>query len=65
MISFDNSSIATLLTPELTSVGYDYELFGKMLVDYAVGEHAGKNGVNVMIPGTLVVRESTACPGRN
>ena len=65
VISFDNSSIATLLTPELTSVGYDYELFGKMLVDYAVGEHAGKNGVNVMIPGTLVVRESTACPGRN
>lgn len=33
MVSFDNTYIAEMLEPELTSVSTDYEILGEMIVD--------------------------------
>lgn len=60
VIGFDNSMLTTMVSPTLTSVGYDYNAFGKTLVEYAVGEHAADQDVNVMIPCMMEKRESTS-----
>lgn len=33
VVSFDNTYIAEMLEPELTSVSTDYEILGKMIID--------------------------------
>ena len=58
--SYDNTQIAELLTPRLTSIDYDYGNFGRMLVNTAI---AASKGIKVpthqkMWP-RLVVRESS------
>ncbi len=60
VVSYDNTQIAELLTPRLTSIDYDYENFGRMLVNTAI---AASKGIQVpmhqkMSP-RLVVRESS------
>ena len=60
LVSFDGTFLSELINPKLTSVCYDYESFGKMLVDAALGLLAGEE-----VPRTqqctskLIVREST------
>lgn len=62
LMGFDNSKLTFMTSPTLTSVGYDYQAFGKTLVEYAVGDHAEDVGVNVMISCMLEKKESTGTP---
>ena len=59
LISFDNTFIAEEGSPRLTSVSYDYEYFGKKLIDVAIAAAEGKEVPQVTtISPTLIVRES-------
>lgn len=59
--SYDNTEIAGLLTPMLTSVNYRYEEFGKKLVETAIAASSGETIPRLqMFAPELVVRESTA-----
>lgn len=57
--SFDDTFIANLCRPRLTSVSYDYELFGRTLIDTAINAMEGKRvkRENKIVP-RLVVRKS-------
>lgn len=59
VVSYDNTFIAELQIPKLTSIDYDYETFGKQLVDTAISAIEEKE-VSVLqrIDPTLVIRES-------
>lgn len=60
VVSYDNTYIADLLTPKLTSIDYDYETFGKKLIDVAIKAAEGEevSSINPITPH-LVVRESS------
>lgn len=60
VVSYDNTYITDLVLPKLTSVDYDYETFGRVLVETAIDAVEGKK-VPEFIPITphLVVRESS------
>jgi len=60
VVSYDNAYISNLLMPKLTSIDYNYEVFGKELVETAISAAKGKPKVLVqrIIP-TLVIRESS------
>lgn len=59
MVSFDNTFIAAEGSLRLTSVSYDYEYFGKKLIEVAIALAEGKTVPrNTLITPTLVVRES-------
>jgi|ASRN01.1.fsa_nt_gi LacI family transcriptional regulator len=60
VVSYDNVYIANMLTPKLTSVDYNYEDFGKALVETAISivEKKQKPLLQKVIP-TLVIRESS------
>ena len=62
LVSYDNTYIAELLTPHLTSIDYDYENFGKKLVDTAVIEGKKVEMLQTVTP-RLVIRDS-CCPCR-
>ena len=61
LVSFDGTFLTDIINPKLTSVCYDYELFGKTLVESAVKLLSGE-----VVPraqqcvSKLIVRESTA-----
>ncbi|MBO6239308.1 MAG: LacI family DNA-binding transcriptional regulator [Butyrivibrio sp.] len=60
VVSFDNTYTADILSPKLTSIDYDYDHFGKMLVDTAIAVIKGqKTDDNQMVEPRLVFREST------
>lgn len=60
VVSYDNTYMAEMITPKLTSVDYNYEEFGKKLVDTAIQGIQGARGGKVrMVTPTLVVRESS------
>lgn len=60
LVSYDNTYITELLMPKLTSVDYNYEKFGEMLVDSAISAVEGKEVQLLrMVEPTLVVRESS------
>ena len=60
VVSFDNTYTADILSPKLTSIDYDYECFGKMLVDTAIAVVSGKKvDDKQMVTPRLVLREST------
>ena len=60
IVSFDNTYIAELTRPELTSIDYDYAAFGEKLVNTAIAAATGQKPAErqIMKP-TLVIREST------
>lgn len=60
VVSYDNTLIAELQVPKLTSIDYNYETFGKMLVDTAISaiENGDKPFLQKVKP-TLVIRESS------
>lgn len=61
VVSYDNTAIAELVTPRLTSVDYGYESLGKCLVDTAIGLLEGKKIERMQIfQPNLIVRESSA-----
>lgn len=60
VVSYDNTYIADLLTPRLTSVDYDYAAFGRILVNTALAavEERKMPKVQYVVP-KLVIRESS------
>ncbi len=60
LVGYDNTYITELLIPRLTSVDYDYEEFGRKLVETAVAVIEGKE-VDYLktITPRLVIRESS------
>ncbi len=59
VVSFDNTFIADTCTPRLTSIGYNYDLFGDTLVETAISAIEGNNPPRLqLIPPELVIRES-------
>lgn len=60
IVSFDNTFIVDTVLPRLTSISYDYDRFGRMLVDTAVRLIQAEDVPMVQqIPSKLVVRNST------
>lgn len=60
VVGFDNTQLAELLTPRLTSIDYDYANFGRMLVNTAIAAARGiKVPVNQKMRPRLVVRDSS------
>lgn len=63
VVSYDNTFLSEMLIPKLTSVDYDYEKFGKTLVDTAVAAAKGESVPRQQkITPFLVVRESSGAP---
>lgn len=60
VVSYDNTDITELLIPKLTSIDYNYDLFGEKLIDTAIGviEKEEIPEFQVITPN-LVVRESS------
>jgi LacI family transcriptional regulator len=67
LVSYDNTYIAEVLMPKLTSVDYNYERFGEMLVETAAGAVEGREIPRLqMMEPALIVRESSGkVPERN
>ena len=62
VVSFDNTYIAETCMPRLTCVGYDYRMFGRLLVDTAVCAIHGEEPPRVqMVKSRLVIRDSCKC----
>ncbi len=60
VVSYDNTYIATLLSPKITSIDYDYDTLGKMLADTAIDVANGENLPSFQsVTPHLVVRESS------
>lgn len=61
IVSYDNTMIAELLIPKLTSIDYKYTEFGKKLIDTAVAAVNKQGDIPMLqrIDSTLVVRESS------
>lgn len=60
LVSFDNTYIADLMIPRLTSIDYDYEEFGKALVNRAIEEiNGGERRQLITVTSSLVKRESS------
>lgn len=59
VVSYDNTQLAELLTPRLTSIDYDYANYGRMLINTAIATIKGiKVPKNQKIMPRLVVRDS-------
>jgi len=65
VVSYDNTYFSDLLNPKLTSIDYDYRLFGQKLVDAAISAIEGREvPVLQKIMPSLVLKESSgAVPG--
>ncbi|MCH4239283.1 MAG: LacI family transcriptional regulator [Oscillospiraceae bacterium] len=61
VISFDNTFLSEISAPKLTTIDYNYKLFGEKLVDTAIGavEHRDIPKKQLITP-SLVVRDSCA-----
>ncbi|SFC44292.1 LacI family DNA-binding transcriptional regulator [Butyrivibrio sp. YAB3001] len=58
--SFDNTYIAELTVPKLTSIDYNYSDYGKKLVDTAISIIQGNDAEYIqMVEPRLIIREST------
>lgn len=59
LVSFDNTYIAETSLPRLTSVGYDYQQFGKSLISSAINMIQKQEVTRVqLIKSELVIRDS-------
>lgn len=60
VVSYDNTYMAEMAIPRLTSVDYNYEEYGRKLIDTATAMIEGrKAGQLRMVTPTLVIRESS------
>lgn len=65
VVSYDNTEVAQLLTPRMTSVDYRYKEFADRLVETALAAIEGKNIPRIQLQTPeLVVRESTGAAKR-
>lgn len=61
VVSYDNTFLAELITPRMTSIDYDYGEFGRQLIQSALAVIEGKEVPKTQyIETKLVVRETTA-----
>ena len=59
VVSFDNTYIAETCMPRLPCVGYDYKLFGKLLIETAIKAIHNEEPPRVqMVKSGLVIRDS-------
>jgi DNA-binding LacI/PurR family transcriptional regulator len=59
VISFDNTFLSETLTPKLTTIDYDYVLFGQSLIDIAIDASTGNDVRREQyITPKLIIRES-------
>ena len=62
VVSFDNTYIAETCMPRLPCVGYDYRMFGHLLIDTAVRAIRKEEPPRVqMVKSRLVIRDSCKC----
>jgi len=60
LVSFDNTYIADLTIPKLTSIDYDYENYGRILIETAISVARGEEVEQVqIITPKLIIRESS------
>lgn len=60
LVSYDNTHLANLILPKLTSIDYDYVTFGRKLVDTAITAAQGRKVPrHQKVTPSLVVRESS------
>ncbi len=60
IVSFDNTYIAEVTMPKLTSVDYNYKKYGKLLINTAIAAASGQDCQTMqMVEPKLVVRESS------
>lgn len=60
LVSYDNTYITELMMPKLTSINYDYKVFGRKLVETAIGAVEGRELPRLqLITPALIVRESS------
>ncbi|HBA46819.1 MAG TPA: LacI family transcriptional regulator [Lachnospiraceae bacterium] len=60
LVSYDNTYIADVLIPKLTSIDYNYENMGRTLVETVTGALEGRQMPRLqMLEPTLVVRDSS------
>ena len=65
VVSYDNTYIAQVMIPRLTSVDYHYEEFGQKLVDTAIDLIEGRETTSLQtVTPQLVVRESSGAARR-
>jgi DNA-binding LacI/PurR family transcriptional regulator len=62
VIGFDDMDFARVLDPPLTTVALDAELLGASGFELLEARMAGRRARRVVLPATLLVRESTAAP---
>lgn len=62
VVGFDDSPLAVSVRPPLTTIRQEITTKGRAAVDALVGVMAGRSQEPVLLPTTLVVRESTAPP---
>lgn len=64
VVSYDNTYMAEMAIPPLTSIDYNYEEYGKKLIDTATALIEGRKAGRLrMVMPTLVVRQSSgSCP---
>ncbi len=61
LVSYDNTYIAQLTMPQLTSIDYNYENFGERIVETVIEALEGREVDSLqLVKPTLVVRESSA-----
>ena len=61
LVSYDNTYIAQLTMPQLTSIDYNYENFGERIVETVIEALEGRDVDSLqLVKPTLVVRESSA-----
>jgi DNA-binding LacI/PurR family transcriptional regulator len=59
VVSFDNTFLSDLTIPRLTGIDYDYEKFGKKIIEIAVGAIKGEDVPRIsLIESKLVLKES-------
>lgn len=60
VVSFDNTYISEIITPRITSIDYNYQEYGKILIDTAISAIEKRKVPKIqMIDPTLVVRETS------
>lgn len=63
VIGFDDTFLTNVMTPRLTAIGYDYDLYASMLMDAAIAAIEGRAvPQNQTVPPSLFVKESCAPP---
>lgn len=57
--SFDNTFVSEVATPKLTTVAYDYKLFGETLIEVAIDAIQKKDSPKIkLIKSELIIRDS-------